>query len=57
MFCRILKLFGMNIAYIFQPFPQNVGNAKFEQRDGHGKWRNSHGGGGGGELQRKSVGP
>ena len=27
---------------IYQPFPQNVVNAKFEQKDGHGKPRNGH---------------
>ena len=36
------------VVSIFQPFlqmsqMQNFANAKFEQRDGHGKWRNGHG--------------
>ena len=28
---------------IFSPFSQNVVNADFDQRDGHGKLRNGHG--------------
>ena len=37
------KLASVQTALVFFAFPQNVENARFEQRDGHTKLRNSHG--------------
>ena len=35
----LLNLSLVQKVYIFRPFPQNVSNTKFEQRDGQGKSR------------------
>ena len=42
-FVDIENLASVKKVLIFQHFPQNDTNAKFEQRDGHGKLRNGHG--------------
>ena len=43
-FCVTFKeLASVQKVYSFLPFRQNVANAKFEQRDSHGKIRNGNG--------------
>ena len=41
---------------IFLPFPKNVANAKFKQRDGHGNVIEKSGWGGGGGIELSSRG-
>ena len=46
LFLLTIRKFSISSVCIFEPLPQNVANAKFEQRDGdigHGNSRSTHG--------------